>query len=59
LGYSFLYWNDVVLAANQIDLQVNPTQLPGPPVGELRPLFQFQRTDFWAMGLNFGVEYRY
>jgi hypothetical protein len=52
-----VYWNNVMLAGNQIDRSINPSQLPGPVVGELRPLFNFQRTDFWAMGLNFGVEY--
>jgi hypothetical protein len=59
LGYSFLYWNDAVLAGNQIDRAINLSQLPGPVVGELRPLFHFQRSDYWAMGLNFGVEYSF
>jgi hypothetical protein len=59
LGYSFVYWNNVMLAGNQIDRSINQSQLPGPVVGELRPLFDFQRTDFWAMGLNFGVEYAF
>lgn len=51
LGYSFLYWNDVLLAANQIDRRVDLGDDDGPP------RFQFNRTDYWAQGLSFGVEY--
>ena len=53
LGYSFLYLNDVLLAANQIDRRVNfvARDDDGPP------RFQFNRTDYWAQGLSFGVEY--
>lgn len=58
-GYNFLYWNRVVRAAEQIDRTVNPEALPtsvqfGPMTGPARP-FQFQQSDFWAHGLNFGL----
>lgn len=59
-GYSFIYWNNVVLAGNQIDTNVNLTQLPpGPTVGPNVPAAKFQQTDFWVQGLNFGAEYRW
>jgi hypothetical protein len=60
LGYTFLYWDNVVRPGNQVDLTVNPSQLPpGKLVGPARPAFAFQDSDFWAQGLDFGVEFRY
>lgn len=58
-GYSFIYWSNVVLAGNQIDTDLNLSQLPGPLVGAAQPQARIQRTDFWIQGLNFGAEYRW
>ena len=63
-GYTFLYWSDVVRPGNQIDPVVNPTQLPltrpaGGLIGAARPTPFLERTDFWAQGVNFGVEFRF
>ena len=59
-GYSFMYWSDVSRAGDQIDRDINTTQLPpGPLVGEPRPEFSFRNTDFWAQGLNVGLEYAF
>ena len=58
-GYTFIYYSNVVLAGNQIDRAVNLSQVPGPPVGPLRPLFAFNRSDFLIQGMNLGVEYRW
>jgi hypothetical protein len=63
-GYTFLYWSDVFRAGDQIDRGVNPTQIAavigrGPAIGPARPGFTFQSTDFWAQGLNFGLQFRY
>ncbi|HUG92708.1 MAG TPA: BBP7 family outer membrane beta-barrel protein [Planctomycetaceae bacterium] len=62
VGYSFIYWSSVVRPGDQIDLGINPTQLPDPNgpgvlVGPARPAFRFRDTDFWAQGINFGVEF--
>src|SRR5581483_11224265 len=65
VGYTFLYWSDVVRPGDQIDRTINATQLPsstGAPstlVGPARPAFSFHETDFWAQGINFGLEFRY
>ena len=59
IGYSFLYWSNVVLAGNQIDPAVNLSQNPGPIVGPARPAFAFHRTDYWVQGLNVGLQYRW
>ncbi|MCA9266448.1 MAG: BBP7 family outer membrane beta-barrel protein [Planctomycetales bacterium] len=57
-GYSFLYWSDIARAVDQIDRGINVTQVPpGTLDGDPRPAFEFQKTDFWAQGLNFGLEY--
>jgi hypothetical protein len=61
VGYSFLYWSDVARPGNQIDLGVNPLQVRPPriAVGPARPAFYFKDSDFWAQGINLGVELRY
>ena len=58
-GYSFIYWNDVLLAGDQIDSQVNLSQNPGPIVGPARPAFAFNDNDFWVQGLSLGGEFRF
>jgi hypothetical protein len=64
VGYDFLYISNVARAADQIDRVVNPTQLPslagrGTLVGPARPAVLFKDSDFWAQGVNFGLEFRY
>ncbi len=59
-GYTFLYWSDVLRAGEQIDVAVNPTQIPpGTLEGEPRPSLPNDTTGFWAQGLHFGLDYRY
>ncbi|XZE51710.1 BBP7 family outer membrane beta-barrel protein [Planctomycetaceae bacterium SH139] len=60
LGYTFLYWSNVVRPGDQIDLDVDPNLLgPVPPAGATRPAFAFNETDYWAQGISFGGEYRW
>lgn len=65
VGYSYLYWSSVVRPGAVIDRVVNPRLAPtaqdfavpaGPPT---RPAFAFRHDDFWAHGVDFGVELRY
>ncbi len=57
VGYNFIYWSDVVRAGEQIDLGINPSQIPpGTLSGDARPAFDFVDSDFWAQGLNLGLE---
>ena len=61
-GYSVIYWGNVVRPGDQVDLDVNPNLLApevNPFTGPLRPQFQFQETDYWVQGLNFGGEFRW
>jgi hypothetical protein len=65
VGYDFMYWTDVARPGSQIDRVVNFSQ--GAPVfggagtlvGPARPAPLNGRSDFWAHGVNFGLEYRW
>lgn len=63
VGYTFLYWTNVVRPGEQIDRVLDVNQIPnftnGPAVTQVRPIVPFRQTDFWAQGMNFGLELRY
>lgn len=66
VGYNFLYVNEVLRPGDQIDRAMNTTQFPsftgipsGPLVGPARPAVSLHESDFWAQGINFGLELRY
>ena len=60
VGYTFLYWSDVVRPGSQASRVLNPTQLPPNALqGPALPVLHFEGTDFWAMGLNFGLDFEY
>jgi hypothetical protein len=61
VAYNFLYWSDVARPGSQIDLTVNTRELPGvkPVFGPARPAFSFNSTEFWAQGLDVGLELRW
>ena len=49
LGYTFMYWNDILSAANNIDTSV------GTSGNVTRPQVLFRHSDFWVQGLNLGL----
>jgi len=64
VGYSFLYASNVVRPGDVIDRTVNLTQIPsnlgpGSLMGPARPALFVRDTEFWAQGMNFGLEFRY
>jgi hypothetical protein len=64
VGYTFLYWSDVVRPGDQINTNVNIQRLPVAggafnPAANPAPGFTLRETDFWAQGVSFGVEVRY
>lgn len=66
VGYSLLHISNVVQPGEQMDRRINPSQAPaiigtapGVLVGPAAPLPLFNSTDFWAHGVNFGVQLRY
>jgi hypothetical protein len=52
VGYTFLYLSDVVRPGDQIDRSVS-FQANG------RPMVLLRQSDFWAQGINVGLQYRY
>jgi hypothetical protein len=50
-GYTFLWWANALRAGDQIDLVVNRS-----PNGPARPALPYHTDDFWAQGLNAGLE---
>lgn len=59
-GYSLIYWSQVARASEQVDFDINPTQFDeGTLTGLARPSFPFCTNDFWAQGMNFGLEYKF
>ena len=63
-GYSFLYWDQVVRPAGQIDNGLNPAHIPSdqffsPGTGAARPAFTFSEEAFWINNFTFGVEFHY
>lgn len=64
VGYSLLYWTNVVRPGQQVDRTVNPALVPasqsyGTSSDPQRPYPSLRRTDFWAEGLNLGLEFRF
>ncbi len=60
VGYNFLYLSSVVRAPDQINRTVNPTGIPlngGTVMGAPQPTFAFHGTDFYAQGINFGLQF--
>jgi hypothetical protein len=57
LGYTYIYWNQVLQPGNTIDpsLAVN---LAVPPVGQ-RPARVLEDGGYWVHGVNMGVVWRY
>jgi hypothetical protein len=63
IGYDFMYWNQVVRPGNQIDRNINLSQNAffgsGTLSGPASPTPLFGRSDFWAQGMTFGLEWRF
>ncbi len=62
IGYSAIYWGNVVRPGDQIDLDLNPNLLAPevtPFAGPLRPQFDFVETDYLVQGLSFGADFRW
>jgi hypothetical protein len=63
VGYTFLYFSNVLRPGNQIDPVVNQQAIPTDPTfapgGPNRPLFTPHESSFWAQGVNLGFEYRF
>ncbi len=60
VGYDILYWGSVVQAGEQIDLNVDPRNIPPAQAGGLPfPAFPGRTSSFSAQGINVGTEFRF
>ncbi|MBR0686002.1 BBP7 family outer membrane beta-barrel protein [Bradyrhizobium manausense] len=58
-GYDVIYWTGVQRAGGLVDTGLNPTLVPGPGIGPVRPLPAFNTTNLLAQGFSVGVRYNY
>ncbi|HYV34779.1 MAG TPA: BBP7 family outer membrane beta-barrel protein [Gemmataceae bacterium] len=65
-GFSALYWNRIVRPGQQIDREIDITQIPNFPVppgtiptGLARPGVPFRQSDLWELGISLGLEYKW
>lgn len=62
VGYSLFYWSNVTRPSDLIDRGLNPDGFAfgsSPPAGAQRPAFMWRESDFWAQGLQVGIEARW
>ena len=60
VGYTFMYWTAVAMAGDQVDFNVNASQLTGGTLmGSPDPQFRFHNTDFWVQSLDVGFTWNY
>jgi hypothetical protein len=67
LGYSLMFFSDVVRPGDAVNLQVDgrlfgPDASEGgidPPADAVQPAFRFDTTHFYVHGINLGMEYRF
>jgi hypothetical protein len=59
VGYTLIYWSNVSRPGDQIDLDVSPSQFPPSTQTSTRPEFVQRTSDFWAQGINVGLDYRF
>jgi hypothetical protein len=62
VGYTFIYWSNVVRPGDHISRDLNTDFLPpaaDPFTGSQRPAFAWNTTDYWVQGVSIGAEYRW
>ncbi|MFM7843792.1 MAG: BBP7 family outer membrane beta-barrel protein [Planctomycetota bacterium] len=61
VGYTFIYWSSMLLAADHLDNQVNGTQFQGGQlVGPANPAFPgFRDTEYWLHAMSMGINFRF
>jgi hypothetical protein len=60
IGYDLLYWTTVARPGDQIDLNIDPRQFPpSASTTATLPAFVLHTSDYWAQGLNLGLDWRF
>jgi hypothetical protein len=56
-GYTLFLWASPIRSGDQVELDINPSQLTGPLAGPALPGIPFKEDFFWAQGLNLGLAF--
>jgi hypothetical protein len=63
IGYSFIFWSNVVRPGDQVNPVVSPNLIPSDvsygQAGPNQPQYQFHTTSYWAQGLNLGLDFHF
>ena len=62
VGYTGIYWSNVVRPGQHIPTMLNPEQIEPaitPLTADAMPQFAFDTTDYWVHGVTYGLEYRW
>jgi hypothetical protein len=63
VGYSFLYWSNVLRPGNQVSRVVSPNLVPSDSnygaAGPNEPTYQFHTSSYWAQGINLGMDFNF
>ena len=63
LGYSFIYWSNVLRPGDQVNRLVSPNLIPSDnsygQAGANQPQYQFASSSYWAQGLNVGLDFHF
>jgi hypothetical protein len=69
MGFTFLYWSNVLQPGNQIDPIVDETKVPKPgappqvfaplPSANAHPIIPFTRSDYYVYGMTVGLTYKW
>ena len=63
IGYSFIYWSNVLRPGDQVNRVVSPNLIPSDvsygQAGPNQPQYQFTTTSYWAQGLNVGLDFHF
>jgi hypothetical protein len=70
IGYTAMWWTNVLRPGNQIDPIVDQTRVPIPPGAPVpafqplspsgpHPILPFARSDYWAHGINIGIDFKW
>ena len=53
VGYSLIYWDNVALAGEQVDSDIDFSDFPA-SYGS-RPRFEFENSSLWVQGIDLGL----
>jgi len=60
IGYSLMYWSNVLRPGDQVNLNVDARLLnPAPPLDATEPSFAFDTTKFYIEGLTLGMDFAF